>query len=514
MDIYSPFSLLFYSPVPPFADVYAMTDNATSGDSLRARCLRAGGWVGAGKSLIYVIRTLRMWALTLLLAPEAFGTLALVWAALNILREFSDTGLTQALIQNPQGEQAPYLNAAWWIRLCRNLLLAAVMTATAPYVATSFYHNPELTGPLRWAGLILVFEGLTSISTIVLQKKLHFHTLIKMDCGAQLAGTVAAIAFSWYLRNPMGVIIGEITAAAILCALSYMIHAFRPSPGLLWAAVKDLLSFGSIIFLTTIINAVAARLDIAILGKIAPEAELGLYSLALTAILLPCALLSSLSINVGLPALATVQHERERLHSNFNRMIRYIVAAAIPLFAGIALLAGYIVRVLPERYVGIEEPLRHLALFGFLVVFIRLFSPLLHATRNHRWMIWLSLLRMAAIAVTIGGFYSRWGLSGVCWSLILSQGVSIALIMVIVKRTLDWSVRRWWRDLTPVIRALLMALALATPTFGFIRYLLCDPLITDDNAWIIGYGIGLAVYAGMLCFHYRLTLRRLLRRTV
>jgi O-antigen/teichoic acid export membrane protein len=75
------------------------------GESLKARVFRGGVWLGAGSFSEQVIRFGRNMILTRLLAPEAFGTMAVVLSACSVVQTIMDVGVREALIQNPKGTE-------------------------------------------------------------------------------------------------------------------------------------------------------------------------------------------------------------------------------------------------------------------------------------------------------------------------------------------------------------------------------------------------------------------------
>src|SRR5271156_6409517 len=121
-----------------------------SGDTLRGRVFRGGAWLGSGSFVEQVSRFGRNMLLTRLLAPEVFGTMAIVMSATSVLASIMDVGAREALIQNPKGSEEGHAGAAWWLAFGRSLSVYALLFLAAPFVA-HFYGNAELTALLRVA---------------------------------------------------------------------------------------------------------------------------------------------------------------------------------------------------------------------------------------------------------------------------------------------------------------------------------------------------------------------------
>src|ERR1700689_1406590 len=111
--------------------------------SLKAKVFRGGIWMGAGSFSEQLTRFGRNMILTRLLAPEAFGTMAVVLSAGSVIQMVTDIGVKEAIIQNPRGSEDDYLSAAWWIASFRALSIYACIFLLAPLIAR-FYGNHEL----------------------------------------------------------------------------------------------------------------------------------------------------------------------------------------------------------------------------------------------------------------------------------------------------------------------------------------------------------------------------------
>jgi O-antigen/teichoic acid export membrane protein len=82
--------------------------------------------------------------LTRLLAPSAFGTMAIVLSSSSIVASFTDVGVKAAVIQNPRGVEEGYLNVGWWLGMGRAICMYVIIFAAAPWVSR-FYGIAELS---------------------------------------------------------------------------------------------------------------------------------------------------------------------------------------------------------------------------------------------------------------------------------------------------------------------------------------------------------------------------------
>ena len=119
--------------------------------STKGRAAPGGLWLGAGSGSEQCLRLARNMILTRVLAPEAFGLMAIVLSVNAAFESFTQIGIKEAIIQNPNGHEKAYLNGAWWLSLGRSLALYLLVFCAAPYDRhrKSHPHSPFAVGELH-----------------------------------------------------------------------------------------------------------------------------------------------------------------------------------------------------------------------------------------------------------------------------------------------------------------------------------------------------------------------------
>lgn len=128
------------------------------GTSLEARAARSLSLTVASFGTSQLIRLASNLILTRLLFPEAFGLMALVMVVLIGLGQFSDMGISPAIMQSRRGDDPDFLNTAWTIQIIRGVCLW-LMTAALAWPMAQLYGEPALVGLLPVAGLSLLIDG-------------------------------------------------------------------------------------------------------------------------------------------------------------------------------------------------------------------------------------------------------------------------------------------------------------------------------------------------------------------
>jgi lipopolysaccharide exporter len=299
------------------------------GDSLKAKVFRGGAWLGSGSFVEQSFRFGRNMLLARLLAPEAFGTMAIVMSATSVLQSLTDVGAREALIQNPRGREVGHVGAAWWLAIGRSFSLYSLLFLFAPLISR-FYANGELTALLRVAATGLLFEGAISSKAYVAIKEMKLQKWAAVYHGGGIAGVVITIVLGFFIRDVWALVIGYTAENAARCILSYIVCPYRPSLGWDKEAIRDLLKFSRGLLGLSLLNLIFARADIFVLAKLYSPAELGLYAMAIYLAQTPTGFLINLLNQTLLPTLSHVQDDNSRTNRIVLQVTSLIALLGMP----------------------------------------------------------------------------------------------------------------------------------------------------------------------------------------
>jgi O-antigen/teichoic acid export membrane protein len=208
--------------------------------TLRAKATRGAMFLGGGSVAEQASRFARNMLLTRLLAPSAFGAMAIVMSSAAILGSLTDVGQRSAVVQNPRGGEKAYLDAGWWMGMGRSILMYIIIFAVAPWVAR-FYGNAGLSALLRVTLLSTLFDGAMSPRSILLQKEMKFGRWMAINNGGAICGVVLTVILSFVLRGVWALAIGYCSENVFRCLFSYILCPGIPSLGWDRHAARDLL---------------------------------------------------------------------------------------------------------------------------------------------------------------------------------------------------------------------------------------------------------------------------------
>lgn len=419
------------------------------GDSLKARGARGVTILGAATAGERVLRLVRIMLLARILAPEAFGTMAMVLAASSIFETLSDVGVRQSIIHNKKGVDADYLNVAWWLQVLRGLGLYILGVIASPWVSR-FYRMPDLLPLLRVAFIAMIFHGLVSPRAYVLEKKLQFGRFVILTQGSGLLGTLLTIGLAFYLRNVWALVIGLVAEAAIRCVLSFVLCPLSPQLSINRESLKELLNFArgmlGLSFLTVIIQ----QIDVITLGKMVSREQLGLYYMAFQLADQPVQLFNRIIGRVLLPAFAEKQDDKKSICRAMLTMARGIGVFGIPLLAFAIICPGPILSlVYGSRWSAAAIPFALLCVWGLAQMEgIKVASILLGLglPHLHRWAV---IIRGVLLASLIYPAIVYGGLSGSAAAVLTAYSVGLVVPFVWLRKLIKLDLTEYMRSWLP-----------------------------------------------------------------
>jgi lipopolysaccharide exporter len=413
-----------------------------SGGSLQARSARAVTILTLGYGFERAIRFVRTMILARILAREEFGLMAIVMAAIVAFQALTEVGVRQSIIHNKIGDQARYLNVAWWFQMTRGVCLFALAYVAAPWVSR-FYDDARLLPLIRMALLALLFGGAISPGVAVLEKKMQFNRWVLLVQGSGLVGTLSTLAVAFFVRaDAWALVTGFVIESAIQCVFSFIVCPFLPRPTLDSQSLLAVLKYAKGMFALPILMVVSLQADIFVLGKLVSKEQLGMYSLALTLAQQPMYLLLTIVGRVLLPAFAEKQDDKRALRRAILKTTRVSLMVGLPVTAVLVALAQPILGIAYGRpYMAVALPFAILAVAmlmrmqGALLsnVYLAIGTPEL----QRRYTIALVIFIVSLIYPATVFF----GLSGCASVLLVSYGAALCMQVLWMKRFTGLSFR-------------------------------------------------------------------------
>jgi len=344
--------------MPSLAGRFRIASTAIlKGQTLKAKAFRGGAWLGTGSVAEQGSRFVRNMILVRLLAPSAFGTMAIVMSTGAILQAFTEIGIREAVIQNSRGGEPSYVNAAWWMAFLRALSAYLCVLMVAPWVA-GFYGNPQLSSFLRVAVSGLLLEGAMSARSYVALKEMKFSRWAMIMHGGGILGVLITVVLSFFLRDVWALVIGTASESAVRCVLSYVICPFIPSLNFDKESFRELLQYSKGLFGLPLMSLIYMRMDVFVLGKLIPAAQLGVYSMGIALAQVPSGFLLNLLYQIFVPAFSQIREDKSRTNRVIVQVSSVIVLFGMPALCFVYFCGGPLLTVVyGQSYAASAAPL-------------------------------------------------------------------------------------------------------------------------------------------------------------
>jgi O-antigen/teichoic acid export membrane protein len=426
---------------------------AAEAGTLTRRAAAGMVWTAVGRGATIVVQLAAMVALARLLTPADFGVVNAGLIVVGLAGIVSQLGLGPALVQRLEVERR-HLGAALTGSLVCGAVLGGVLWISAPALA-AFYHMPGSVPILRALAWLFPIRSAGTVADALVQRELRFRWLANMEAatlGAAygLVGIPMAVAGTgpWAL-------VGASLAQSVLRtgALLWV----QPGSIVLRSdrrAFSDLLRFGTGFTLARLGNFLALQGDNLVVGRGLGPAALGLYGRAYQLMAAPASALGEVLDTVLFPAMARVQHDRERLASAYRRAAAFTALAVLPVSAGLVVLAPETVRLtLGAAWGGAVAPFQILAAGMLFRAGYKVSDAATRATGAVYQRAW----RQGVYAVLVIGGATvglAWGIAGVALGVVGALAINFLLMAQLALRLvgLGWG---------PLARAHLPGLALA-----------------------------------------------------
>jgi O-antigen/teichoic acid export membrane protein len=191
-------------------------------------------------------------------------------------------------------------------------------------VAT-LYQEPQLLWLIPVVGLNTVISGFNSTALFTLNRHMAVSQLAIYELGGQVVTIAVMIVWAYFNKTIWALIIGGFVSGLIQLVWSHWLNSGYPSR-LVWEreAIKDIISFGKWIFISTVMTFLAGQADRLVLAKVFSLEMLGVYGIAFTLSDVPRSIILAISSKVIFPAFskfASLPRETFRAKIQKNRKI-------------------------------------------------------------------------------------------------------------------------------------------------------------------------------------------------
>ncbi len=407
-----------------------------------------------------------------LIAPEAYGTIALVMVFVNILQVFVDSGMANALIQKMNADDLDF-STVFYFNIVTCFLLYMAIFLTAPLIA-DFYQNNELTLIIRVLCITIVISGVRNVQQAYVSKMLQFKNFFFSTIGGTIGSAIIGIAMAYQGWGVWALVIQQVLNTAVGTAILWFSVKWRPKRFFSFYRLKILLIFGWKLLAAALIDRIYNELRSLIIGKMYSAVDLAYYNRGNQ---FPNIIINNINTSIDsvlLPTMSAVQDNRDRVRDMTRRSIKTSTYIMMPLMMGLAICAEPLVRlVLTDAWLPCVPFLR---VFCFTYAFFPIHTANLNAIKAMgRSDLFLKLEIIKKMVGLFALFTTMWfGAIWMAYSLLFTT-VTSSFINAFPNRTLlNYSYFNQIRDILPqILLSCLMGIMIY-----FINFIGCNDVLT------------------------------------
>lgn len=379
-----------------------------------------------------------------LLAPSAFGVVAIVNMTILGVNLFSDLGLRQLIIQKKESLTAEYLNTLWVIQIFRGLGVFCIALACAALlfllqmfgvVTANAFADPLLPFLIAGASTSAVFNGLESTKSHTEYRSLNLGLVASKEVVAQVISLVVMILVAKATSSPWALVLGAVVAALVRASFSHVflpgqtnkLHFDKQVARMVWTT-------GRWIAIASPLTFIELNGPVILLGVLLSPTALGLFTIASLMAGVVHLLSQNLAANVFLPSLSSAARSTPPTLVQTYARFQLIADALIVTAAGVLIAAGpAVVKVLFDaRYAESGALLSSLGI-GLVALRYSVIEQLCNAQGDFRLGPPTILCRIAAMFI---GVYVGFHIDGV-------QGAALGIGL---SWFAGWPILVWYRS--------------------------------------------------------------------
>lgn len=334
-------------------------------DSFKEKVSKGVVWVLAAKCSIVLLQLIIAAILTRLLDASDFGLMAVGLAVMLLLQNTTSTGFEAALIQR-QEKVEDYISVAWTFELLRHLLLFLLLFLFAPVIA-SFLNDDRVLSILRVMSVSFIFRGFRNMGVVYFRKNLEFKKQYILDVFPIMTNLLVAAIAAYYFRTVWALVAGSVSSGIMLCALSYIMHPFRPRFDFSLARASKLLDFGIWVLCSGLLVMFQQQGITLFAGRVFGMSMLGYLNRAEAFSSKLYRHMVQMIWNIGFPAFSKVQDDKAKSREVFLRTMRLYLFIALPVAGGMIVMCDSLVRiVLTEKWIMLVPLIQIMSLFAVI----------------------------------------------------------------------------------------------------------------------------------------------------
>ena len=386
-----------------------------------------------------------------LLAPEAYGTIALVTVFISIFNVLISNGFGTALIQKKDADELDF-SSVFYFSIVFCLFLYFLLFISAPHIS-SFYNEEILTPVIRILGIVVILSGINSVQGAFVSRNMIFKRYFFATLSGSIGSAVVGIVMAYMGYGVWSLVAQQLFSVVINTFVLWFTVKWRPKLIFSFNRLKILFSYGWKILVSALLETGYNEIRQLIIGKLYSTNDLAFYNKGRS---FPNMVVTNINTSIDsvlLPTMSAEQDNKERVKAMTRRSITISCYVLVPIMVGLGVCAEPLISLLlTDKWL---ECVPFLRIFCFTYAFYPIHTANLNAIKA----VGRSdlFLKMEIIKKTIGMallLSTMWfGVMAMAYSLLVSTLTSQIINAWPNKKLLNYSYLEQLKDISPSLIA-------------------------------------------------------------
>lgn len=345
---------------------------------LKEKVISSVKWNTIATIYSIVVQVLRLVILTRLLEKSDFGIVAIAVMVISFTEIFSDLGITVALIHKQDITESQY-SSVFWLNIFSSIFLYIVVCVLTPVIA-DVYSEDVLLYIIPLLSVQILLSAVGKMFQTIKTKELEFRFLSIVKIVSHTFGLLLTIVLAVAGCGVFSIVWGQLLQVAIN-QTCYLVAGRKDHAISLHFDIKeiqDILRIGAFQLGARIMDVLASKVDVLLIGKFFGMEDLGVYNLAKELILRPLQIIQQLVNNVASAAFAKIQTNYQAVQQHFSFLLKSVASLSFPIYMCAFIFAEPIIEVMySSKFIDAAFFLRVLSLYGMFNSLMSISSTLL-----------------------------------------------------------------------------------------------------------------------------------------
>ena len=279
-----------------------------------------------------------------ILAPEAYGTIALITVFTTILQVFVDSGLGNALIQKKDADNLDF-STVFYTNLIVCIILYGITFIIAPSIA-KFYNDLTLIDLIRVLSITILISGIKNVQQAYISKNFLFKKFFTSTIVGTLVAGIVGIVMALNGFGVWALVAQQVINVSISTIILWLTVKWRPKLEFSFKRLKSLFSYGWKLLVSALIDTLYNDMQQLVIGKKYTASDLAYYNKAKQ---FPSLIVTNINTSIDsvlLPTMSNVQDDKDKVKNMTRKSIKTSIFIMAPLMMGLVFTGKNVIELL------------------------------------------------------------------------------------------------------------------------------------------------------------------------